>query len=74
MRTHKRLIDIIDPTPDVMDALMKLSFPRAWTWRSSNNSLLPGLKRPSKEKAETPDRQRRPAKAAADAFNARSRE
>jgi len=27
MRTHKRLIDIIDPTPDVMDALMKLELP-----------------------------------------------
>jgi len=25
MRTHKRLIDIIDPTPDVMDALYKLA-------------------------------------------------
>ncbi len=27
MRTHKRLIDIMDPTPDVMDALMKLELP-----------------------------------------------
>jgi small subunit ribosomal protein S10 len=27
MRTHKRLIDIIDPTADVMDALMKLELP-----------------------------------------------
>ena len=27
MRTHKRLIDIIDPTPAVMDALMKLELP-----------------------------------------------
>ena len=27
MRTHKRLIDIIDPTPDVMDALMTLELP-----------------------------------------------
>jgi small subunit ribosomal protein S10 len=27
MRTHKRLIDIIDPTPEVMDALMKLELP-----------------------------------------------
>ncbi|MCX7774785.1 MAG: 30S ribosomal protein S10 [Rectinemataceae bacterium] len=27
MRTHKRLIDILDPTPDVMDALMKLELP-----------------------------------------------
>ncbi|MBN1241353.1 MAG: 30S ribosomal protein S10 [Spirochaetales bacterium] len=27
MRTHKRLIDIINPTPDVMDALMKLELP-----------------------------------------------
>ena len=27
MRTHKRLIDIIAPTPEVMDALMKLELP-----------------------------------------------
>ena len=27
MRTHKRLIDIIDPTSAVMDALMKLELP-----------------------------------------------
>ena len=25
MRTHKRLLDIIDPTPQTVDALMKLS-------------------------------------------------
>ncbi len=27
MRTHKRLIDIIEPTPAVMDALMRLELP-----------------------------------------------
>ena len=27
MRTHKRLIDIIDPSADVMDSLMKLELP-----------------------------------------------
>ena len=27
MRTHKRLIDILDPTPDTVDALMKLEVP-----------------------------------------------
>jgi small subunit ribosomal protein S10 len=27
MRTHKRLIDIINPSPEVMDALMKLELP-----------------------------------------------
>lgn len=27
MRTHKRLIDIVEPTPAVMDALMKLELP-----------------------------------------------
>ena len=27
MRTHKRLIDILDPTSNVMDALMKLELP-----------------------------------------------
>ena len=29
MRTHKRLIDILDPTSKVMDALMKLELPAA---------------------------------------------
>ena len=27
MRTHKRIIDIIDPNPKVVDALMRLSLP-----------------------------------------------
>jgi len=27
MRTHKRLIDILDPSTDVMDSLMKLELP-----------------------------------------------
>ncbi len=27
MRTHKRLIDIIDPTPSTIDALMRLDLP-----------------------------------------------
>lgn len=27
MRTHKRLIDILSPTPSVMDSLMKLELP-----------------------------------------------
>ena len=27
MRTHKRLIDIIEPTPKTMDALMRLELP-----------------------------------------------
>lgn len=27
MRTHKRLIDIIEPTPQTIDALMKLDLP-----------------------------------------------
>lgn len=27
MRTHKRLIDIIDPSPETVDALMKLDLP-----------------------------------------------
>ncbi|KRL13261.1 30S ribosomal protein S10 [Schleiferilactobacillus perolens] len=27
MRTHKRLIDIIDPTPKTVDSLMKLDLP-----------------------------------------------
>lgn len=27
MRTHKRLIDIVDPTPNTVDALMRLDLP-----------------------------------------------
>jgi small subunit ribosomal protein S10 len=27
IRTHKRLIDILEPTPDTVDALMKLDLP-----------------------------------------------
>ena len=27
MRTHKRLIDIVNPTPQTVDALMKLDLP-----------------------------------------------
>ena len=27
MRTHKRLVDILEPTPDTVDALMKLDLP-----------------------------------------------
>ena len=27
MRTHKRLLDILDPTPQTIDALMKLDLP-----------------------------------------------
>ena len=27
MRTHKRLLDVVDPTPQTIDALMKLDLP-----------------------------------------------
>ncbi|HTO86198.1 MAG TPA: 30S ribosomal protein S10, partial [Thermoanaerobaculia bacterium] len=27
MRTHKRLLDILEPTPQTVDALMKLELP-----------------------------------------------
>ena len=36
MRTHKRLIDILDPTPNTVDSLMRLDLPRASTSRSSS--------------------------------------
>src|SRR5216110_26163 len=29
IRTHKRLVDIVDPTPQTVDALMKLDLPAA---------------------------------------------
>ena len=34
IRTHQRLMDIIDPTDKTVDALMKLDLPPAWTSRS----------------------------------------
>jgi len=37
MRTHKRLIDILEPTPDTVDALMKLDLPPAWMWKSRHS-------------------------------------
>jgi small subunit ribosomal protein S10 len=36
MRTHKRLLDIVDPTPQTVDALMSSTSPRASTSRSSS--------------------------------------
>jgi small subunit ribosomal protein S10 len=36
MRTHKRLIDIIDPTPKTVDALMRSTCRPASTSRSSS--------------------------------------
>ena len=36
MRTHKRLIDIIDPTPKAVDSLMRLDLPPTSTSRSSS--------------------------------------
>ena len=34
LRTHKRLMDIVDPTDKTVDALMKLDLPPVWTSRS----------------------------------------
>jgi hypothetical protein len=34
IRTHKRLLDILDPTQQTLDALMKLDLSAAWTSRS----------------------------------------
>ena len=36
MRTHKRLLDIVDPTPQTVDALMKLDFHRYIAGRHRN--------------------------------------
>ena len=35
MRTHKRLIEILEPTPKTIDALMRLDLPAGLTSRSS---------------------------------------
>ena len=37
IRTHKRLIDILSPTPKTIDQLMRLDLPPASTSRSSSN-------------------------------------
>ena len=34
IRTHKRLLDILEPTQDTVDALMKLDLPVVWMSRS----------------------------------------
>ena len=34
IRTHKRLLDILEPTQETVDALMKLDLPAAWMWKS----------------------------------------
>ncbi len=38
MRTHKRLIDILTPTPKTVDALMRIDLPRASTSTSRRRS------------------------------------
>ena len=35
MRTHKRLIDIVNPTPQTVDALMRLDLPSGLTSKSN---------------------------------------
>ena len=35
IRTHLRLMDIVDPTDKTVDALMKLICRLVWMWRSS---------------------------------------
>ena len=37
IRTHQRLMDIVDPTDKTVDALMKLTCPQVWTSRSNCN-------------------------------------
>ena len=37
MRIHKRLMDILEPTQQTVDALGKLSLPLAWTLKSSSS-------------------------------------
>ncbi len=40
MRTHKRLIDILDPTSGTVDSLMRLAtFPQASTSKQSSSKL-----------------------------------
>ena len=36
VRTYKRLLDIVQPTPQTVDALMKLDLAAGVTWRSSS--------------------------------------
>src|ERR1700752_5023768 len=41
IRTHKRLLDIIDPTPQTVDALMKLDFAGGGASRSNSRKPQP---------------------------------
>src|SRR6266566_8225857 len=62
MRTHKRLIDIVDPTPKTVDSLMRLDLPRASISRSSYEHASQELQGPARDQAgdDTGLRRRRP--------------
>src|SRR3990167_7619046 len=51
MRTHKRLLDIVDPTPQTVDSLMKLDLPAGVDVRSSSDAtpIADGLNMARKE-------------------------
>ena len=49
VRTHKRLIDIFEPTPQTVDALMKLDLPAASTSKSRRSAKNTGNKTWSQE-------------------------
>ena len=52
IRTHKRLIDILDPTSKTVDALMRLQLPPASTSRSSSRRRVSeGQARPPSDRA-----------------------
>jgi len=42
MRTHKRLLDILEPTQQTIDALGKLDWLQEWTWRLNCSDAEPG--------------------------------
>jgi len=50
MRTHKRLVDIVDPTPKTIDSLMSLSLPRVLTLRSKCNKKVLAVRKKPKAK------------------------
>src|ERR687887_342777 len=49
MRTHKRLLDIVDPTPQTVDALMKLDLPAGVAGAILGGGIGRGAKPPSED-------------------------
>jgi hypothetical protein len=71
IRTHKRLLDIVDPTPQTVDALMKLDLAPASTSRSSSKGARDAHRRHRAEARHDPPLHRGRRACAGDGAEAR---